>query len=444
MIAQRLLLSLLVMVLASILYFQVFTVDKPQPDHSTGQDQIDRLSGEIVADNRDVQDSNPVKSNNTETTRHQAIVGPSSGNAENSSIYIKRIEIFGSVIDEYNQPIEDVLVSEDRYLFNTRSDSKGQYRLTLELPKHRFPILNFLRTGYKADRVGISIEDLKNDSVAELNVTLVESSESVKLDGWISNEVGESLPGQIIRIASWGYQGQESIHYTVISDEKGEFVFEAVKPDIEYELEVYTTPEYAPYSIEELAVTRTPPRLNIILKWLKFIQISGMFVDSAGAPVPNFEIDIKNLSTKIHIRTIVSDSSGFFSLDKFPAGEMEFLSSAPEYFKISGLTLAENEYRNLILIIDRGIHQLSGWVSDQNAVAIDRAMVTLDAEIMSDGIQSISIRSKMTDSTGKFHFDRLGDVEHMITIYAKGFDKKEQLHRFRSLTSEVHISLSRK
>jgi hypothetical protein len=122
---------------------------------------------------------------------------------------------------------------------------------------------------------------------------------------------------------------------------------------------------------------------------------------------------------------------------------MEFLSSAPEYFKINGLTLSDNEYRNLILIVDRGIHQLSGWVSDQNDVAVNRAMVTLDAEIMSDGIQSISIRSKMTDSAGKFHFDQLGDVEHMITIYAKGFDKKEQLHRFQSLTSEVHISLSR-
>jgi hypothetical protein len=431
------------MVLASTLYFQLDSIDRPQPDQNTGQDQIDMFSGKPVADNGGVQHSNPVKSNDTEITGHREVVGSSSGNAKNSSINIKRIEIFGRVVDEYNQPIENVLVSEDRYLFNTRSASKGQYRLTLELPKHKIPVLNFLRTGYEADRVDISTEDLKNDSVVELNVTLVESSESVKLDGWISNEIGESLPGQKIRIASWGYQGGESIYYTVISDEKGEFVFEAVKPNIEYELEVYTTPEYAPYSIEEMTVTRTPPRLNISLKPLKFIQISGMFVDSAGAPVPNFKIAIKNLSTRTHFRKIVSDSSGFFNLEKFPAGEMEFLSGAPEYFKINGLTLAENEYRNLILIIDRGIHQLSGWVSDQNGVAVGRAMVTLDAEILSGDIQSISIRSMMTDSTGKFHFDRLGDVEHMITIYAKGFDKKEQPHRFQSLTSEVHISLSR-
>lgn len=283
---------------------------------------------------------------------------------------------------------------------------------------------------------------MKNEPLVELNVTLVASSESVKINGWISNEIGESLPSQKIRIDSWGYEDREPIYQTAVSDEKGEFVFEAVKPDIDYKLEVLSTPVYAPYSIEVLSVTQTPPRLNITLRPLNFIQISGMFVDSAGVPIPNFEIDIKNFSTGTHSRKIVSDSSGFFNLESFPAGEMKFSSWAPEYFKIDGLTLSANEYTNLILTVDRGIHQLSGWVSDRNGVAIERAMVTLDAEILNDGIQSISIRSMVTDSTGRFHFDQLGNVEHMITVHSKGFAKMEQSHRFQSLTNEVHIVLS--
>ena len=443
MLAKRLIFPSLITVLATILSIYIYNLAKTQGDQSTEPENIDLFSGNFVAGDRDFQDINPTQAYDRAIDEDPALAEHLPNSFSKSWVNFKRVEIFGRVVDEYNQPLESVLISEGRYLYNTRTDSNGRYRLSLKLPNYKSSLLNILLSGYRAERAGISTEDLKNGSEVELNVTLVESSDSVKLVGWISNEIGESLPGQKIRISSWGYQGPGTNDLTVLSDDNGEFVFEAVKPDIDYKLEVYATPEYAPYSIEGLTVTRTPPRLILTLKPLKFIQISGMFVDSEGGPVPNFEIDIKNLSTGTHVRKIVSDSSGFFNLEKFPAGEMIFSSQAPEFFKIIGLTLSDNEYRNLILVVDKGIHQLSGWVSDQNGVAVDRAMVMLDAEIISGGIKSISIRSMVTDSTGKFHFDRLGDLEHMISIYAKGFNKKELPHRFQSPASEVHISLSR-
>lgn len=122
---------------------------------------------------------------------------------------------------------------------------------------------------------------------------------------------------------------------------------------------------------------------------------------------------------------------------------MRFSSRAPETFKITGLTLAENEYRHLMLIVDKGTYQITGWISDQNGVAVKRAMVMLDAEILSEGIRSVSNRSTVTDSTGYFQFEQLADTSHQITVFAKGFDKKELLHQFQSPTSEVHISLTR-
>lgn len=426
--------------LAFLLYFQHFSADKLKPRYSAEQDLLDMGSSRPVVDNSYYQYNYPVKSNNTESTGQQIFPAPRAGN---SSARLKRVVIFGRVIDEYQQPIESVLVSEDRYLFNTRSDANGQYRLIIELPNNKYPMLNFLRTGYEGDRRGISASELENNPDVELNVTLIESSDSIKLNGWISNEYGESLSGQKIRISSWGYQGEESMYLTVVSDENGEFVFEALKSDINYELEVYTSPDYAPYSIPELILTRTPPRLIITLKTLKFIQVSGMFVDVDGAPVPNFEIDLINVSTGTHVRSISSDSSGFFSLDNFPEGEMRFSSRAPENFKITGLTLAENEYKHLMLIVDTGTYQISGWISDQYGVAVNRAMVMLDAEVLSEGIRSVSNRSTVSDSAGYFQFDQLADIPHQITIYAGGFNKKELLHRFQSPASEVHISLTR-
>jgi hypothetical protein len=443
MVVKWFVLSLLLMGLGFLLYFQHFTANKLKPYQSVEQELIDMFSSEPVVDNRGYPDNNPFKSSDTGNTGYQLNPAPSAGKFRNSSAISRRIEIFGRVIDEYAQPVESVLVSEDRYLYSTRSDSNGQYRLTIELPKHKIPMLHFLRTGYEGDRLGISAEDLGNNSKVELNVTLIESSESVKIDGWISNEYGESLPQQKIRISSWGYQGQESIYQTAVSDEKGGFVFEAVKPDINYELEVYPSPDYAPYSIEELNLTRTTPLLIITLKTLKFIQVSGMFIDVEGAPVPNFEIDLINISTGSHVRRIASDSSGFFSLENFPAGEVRFSSRPPEHFKITGLTLAENEYKHLVLVVDKGAYQISGWVSDQNGIAVSRAMVMLDSELLNEGIRSVSNRATITDRTGRFQFDQLTDTPHQITIYAKGFDKKELLHRFQSPASEIHIALSR-
>ena len=63
------------------------------------------------------------------------------------------IEIFGRVVDQNQQPIEDVFITEERYFFHTRSDAHGNYRILLDMPRHRMPTLNFLRHGFSGKRV---------------------------------------------------------------------------------------------------------------------------------------------------------------------------------------------------------------------------------------------------------------------------------------------------
>ncbi|MCZ6488274.1 MAG: hypothetical protein O6703_08880, partial [Gammaproteobacteria bacterium] len=113
-------------------------------------------------------------------------------------------------------------------------------------------------------------------------------------------------------------------------------------------------------------------------------------MSSAGVPVSDFEINVRNTTTNSLVRMVSTDSSGFFKLDRFPAGELQFLTPYPEYFKITGVTLAPNETRSLNLVIDKGTHYLSGWVSDQNGVPVDNAKVTLDAEINRGTTKSLS------------------------------------------------------
>ena len=433
MITKRLILLLAGLIL--VLYFQHFIANKWSPDEKITRETIKTFPGDPVADNHSSREISPVKLNGINRIDQQPVAVVRSNN-------LRQFDIFGKVVDEYHQPIENVLISEDRYFYYTRSNLDGLYRLTVEIPKHRFPVLNFLRSGYAGDKINIYAEKTEKIPEVELNVTLVESTESIRVNGWIGNEIGENLADQKIGIFMRGFQGLKNIDQTSVSDENGEFAFEALKPDAEYELEVYTSPQYAPYSIQELLITRTSPRLNITLKKLEFIQVSGMFVDTEGIPVPNFKIDMINISTGIHVQRIVSDSSGFFSLENFPAGDIRFSSQPPEHFTITGLKLVENDYKHLTLVVDKGSHQLSGWISDQNGVGISRAMVMFDSEVLKEGISSVSNRSTVTDSTGYFQFDQLANIPHYITIYANGFDKKELLHRFRSPSSEIFIALS--
>jgi hypothetical protein len=184
-----------------------------------------------------------------------------------------------------------------------------------------------------------------------------------------------------------------------------------------------------------------------VLNSLKLVDIDGMILNFESAPIPDFEIQIDNLTTGTHRRKVVSDASGFFSLREFPLGAVSLTtrlsSRGAEYFRISGLTLTNNEYRNLILIVDKGNHYLSGWVSDKNGIAVAKAMVTLDARAQDGAVEYFSYRSQSTDPGGRFAFADVGGGEHRLSVYANGFDKQELVHRFETQSDEIQVKLTR-
>ena len=139
---------------------------------------------------------------------------------------------------------------------------------------------------------------------------------------------------------------------------------------------------------------------------------------------------------------LTTDSSGFYNLERFPAGQVKFSTLAPEYFIASGITLNQNQIRDLILLIDKGSYYLSGWVSDQNGIPLKNARVTLKASFFDGDIGSYSYRSRYTDSAGIFSFADVGNKTHLITVYADGFKTREMMHQFTSPIDEVHITVS--
>lgn len=353
----------------------------------------------------------------------------------------KLLEIFGHVVDLDGKPIENVLISEERYFTATRSGDDGRYRILLDLPRYRYPVLHFLRSGYDGKRIKLGKNELEHNPVYKLDLTLENALNSVTLQGWVGNDNGLGLEGARVELAASYSRNTDSFYLTVFTDAQGNFSFEGVRSGETYKLSVNLTPEYPYYEDPEFFVMQNPGLINIELKTLKFVDIDGMIVDRAQAPVPDYEIYVTNLTTGIHTRKIVSDSSGFFSLQHFPLGEISLSTRGAEFYKISGLVLSDERYQNLELIVDRGDHYLSGWVSTSNGIAVEKAMVTLDRKFTRNGIEHTSYRSQGTDPAGGFSFANLAGGEHHVTVYAWGYAKQEFMHRFNAQADELHIQL---
>ena len=351
----------------------------------------------------------------------------------------ERLEVFGIIVDDNNLPIDDVFISDEINAFGTRSDANGLYWIIVDLPKFKYPVLNFLRSGYKSQRINISVEKFNNEISMELNVVLLEDADTTSFAGWIGNDIGAGLPDREIKLTSKGGLGLGAAFYVVRSDDKGDFWFEGIRSGLTYKLEVNPSPGYSGFVIHVLNVTQFTPRLKIVLDRFDLIDIRGMVVNSEGEPVPNFNMLVENISTNFPVQTIFTDSSGFYKLDNFPKGEIKFSTLAPEYFRISGITLDESKAQNLVLVVDKGTYYLSGWVSDQNGVPLENARVTIDTNFIDGEIKSYSYRSKHTDNAGTFSFADLGHNSHLITVYAQGFNKTEIMHSFSSPTDDIHI-----
>jgi len=357
------------------------------------------------------------------------------------------IEIFGRVTDQQQQPIENVLITEERYFSSARSDARGNYRITLDLPRHRLPTLHYLRHGFSAKRVTVDKTQLQQQAVVELNPELEEDPDSVRLSGWVGNDAGIALAGVQIELTAVEPGNGDNFFLTVFTDANGNFTLEGAGVGKKHRLAVKPGPEYQGYEDSDFVVSQNPERINIVLQSLKLVNIDGMILNPEAAPIADFELQVNNITTGTHTRRIVSDASGFFSLRNFPLGAINFASrltsSGAEYFRISGLTLTDNDYRSLILIIDKGYHQLSGWVSDEHGIGVAKAMVTMTARIQDGPVEYFSYRSQSTDQAGRFTFSSIGGGEHQLSVYANGFDNHTLLHRFDARYDQIELSLTR-
>ena len=353
----------------------------------------------------------------------------------------KLIEIHGRIVDRDGRPLVSAVVAEERYFHSTRSDARGRYKLLMEMPRHRYPVLHFLRAGYAPARISLGRRELDSSPIYRLDVALDDAPDAVALEGRVANEIGVGLEGARVQLTASYARNQESFYLTEFTDSRGRFRFESVLAGQAYKLAVNLTPQYPYYENADYFVAQNPAPVDVVLQTLEFVDVEGMILTRDAVPVPGYEIYITNLGTGIHSRKIVSDSSGYFRLENFPLGAVDLATRGSEFYRIAGLELRRDNYQNLILTVDRGNHHLSGWVSDASGMALEKAMVTVDRKFDENGLLHTSYRSQGTDIDGAFAFAELGGGEHHVTAYAWGYEKQELRLNFDRPARALHFRL---
>lgn len=262
-----------------------------------------------------------------------------------------------------------------------------------------------------------------------------------RLTGWVKNDSGTVLSGIQIEVGSSGFDGEKIVTHSAISNQRGEFLFDALTSGRQYNLEIKPSGEYAGYSLDYFTTDSANAPGEIVLERIELVDVDGMIVDTNHAPIANFELSVHSLTAEFPDRTIRSDSSGYFNLKAFPAGELRIVTNTSDYYRIKGLELRPNEYHNLTLMIDKGSYHLSGWISDTNGAPLREVRVTLKSAFATDEYHSLSYRTTVTDTNGAFEFAELGGHKLTLGIYARGFNTHFQQHEFKSFSDALEIRL---
>jgi protocatechuate 3,4-dioxygenase beta subunit len=287
------------------------------------------------------------------------------------------------------------------------------------------------------------------DGLPRDDVDTIETNEPAELEedtlpisGRVGDRSGAALAGLEIEIESKGFDGENISSARVVSDQLGAFTLQMV-PERQYNLSIVAAGDYAGFSLDAITDKDAGRLRDIVLERVELVDVDGLIVDTDLSPVADFELSLRHLSLDYPDRIIRSDSSGYFSIKGFPAGEWRIATNQSDYYRIKGLELKPGEYRNLTLKIDRGSYHLSGLVRDSYGAPLAEVIVTLKSAFAAGEYHSLSYRSIATDANGAFEFAGLGGHQMTIGIYATGFKTYVQQYDFNSFSDSLEIVLEK-
>jgi hypothetical protein len=345
----------------------------------------------------------------------------------------------GQVLTDAGEPLEGVTVLPNLLgQPSVLTGDDGRFRLPVTFkPKINSFALRFQRPGYREQSDNVQLQHLGAPNVAAVNVVMHPVESWTALNGTVYSDSGETLAGRTIELRP--ILAQRTYHTT--TDRHGKYTFPILESPADYRLIVFGGADHKDYQ-QPVHMTVDTHELDVVVESYEFGEVTGQLVNLNGAPVPDFDLVLRNTASRKPNALVSTDKHGNFKIAAAPAGDLVVASQSTPSIMVQGLHLNPGDKIHLPLVLDWGEHQIRGIVVDahDNPVAASRIILKWSHEV--DGITTKATRRTAADTQGQFAFSNLGPGPHSLQIDAPGFSTVDIDHDLSRQGYDVTVRLN--
>ena len=344
-------------------------------------------------------------------------------------------EIFGVITDEKGIPIPDVVITNGSGEYRSNSDHNGRYVLKTVIPSSHLPVVSYFKSGFKEIRNSFSPKEISAIARIERNVVLKDSIHTTVFSMLVYSPYGEPITNRRVRMHSL----PNNLLYTAYTDETGYALFEGIRTDATYKMEVDGNEEYAPYVKYSVDIEHNMPPVFVNLEKVETTTISGVITDEFGNPIPNMSLKFDSDKNPVADLNFTTDSFGRFADLKVPTGEVVLRTTRSPHYKVTGLRVGRTLSRDFNVPLNIGWHRVSGQVLDGIGLPIQNARVVMKGSKERGDLLTSVTRSTRTFGDGLFEFVNVGSGKHIVTAYVDGSTKLEIPYDTESENHQIQL-----
>jgi hypothetical protein len=324
----------------------------------------------------------------------------------------------GRVVAATGEPLERVTVLPIVLgVPSVRTDDRGRYRLPITLePDVSRLTLRFQLPGFRETYATVPAPSVVETDVQAFDAVMQPLEYTTSVIGTVTTTEGVPLVGRIVELRPV----TEQRRYDAVTNVDGEFRFPAIEAPLEYRLHVSGAPDHKDYD-HRIRITAENSELDLVVEPYEFGSLSGRVVNREGAPIPDFDLVLRNTASERPNALITSDADGNFTVPAAPAGEIVIASQSMPSFLLRGLHLHPEEELSVPLVVDWGAHEIRGLVVDRQGNPVPASRIVLKWYHQFDGLSSVATRRTAADAQGSFQFSQLGPGPHSLHVDAPGY-----------------------
>ena len=334
-------------------------------------------------------------------------------------VQMREIRLVGMVSSKDGNPLDEVRVIAGPPTRVTDTDAEGDYELDISIKgENRAHTIHFRREGYRDQSVRLNPADLDEFlDYFELDVSMESLEGLTTVTGRLTDTEGLPVAGKIINIRSPRLQNS----YRAQSDMKGQFSLKGVEPGRDYQFAIRPGANFRDYERAQVEIPANGLQLDIVLEPLDQGELAGFMTDVNGRPISGFSLTLQSKAAAGQSIQVVSDSTGFFEVKKFPAGGAMLRTNSYPVFETQGFRVSSEIEEPVPVVLDIGQQSLFGQVKNALGERIAASEVSLGWQHSENGVHNYSARKTTADQNGIFMFNGLGPGEHTLRVNAPGF-----------------------